>query len=166
VLLCWVCSLPKGCAPYRYLEVVLLTLRFCILPCDFALTLIGCAPYLEVVLLTLIGCAPYLEVVLLTLIGCAPYLEVVLLANERGGDALLSKGDESEVAPGVGDEHVLHVAKAVEMLQEILLGNSLKQQGKSSHAGWGNCDKKPIDATLASAEFEYVYSLNRHQHRS
>jgi hypothetical protein len=45
--------------------------------------------------------------VLLTLIGYALYLEVVLLANERGGNTLLGKGDEGEVAPGVGDEVVL-----------------------------------------------------------
>jgi hypothetical protein len=96
----------------------------------------------------------HLKVLLLTLIGCALYLEVVLLANEGGGDALLSKGDEGEVAPGVGDEHVLHVAKPVEMLQEILLGNSLKHQGTSSLAGWKIVIKKAIDAPFASAEMK------------
>ncbi len=80
-------------------------------------------------LLTLRLCS-FLLAVLLTLRGFALYLEVVLLANERGGDTLLSKGDEGEVAPRVGDKHVLHVAKPVEMLQEILLGNSLKHQGE------------------------------------
>jgi hypothetical protein len=90
--------------------------------------------------------------VLFSLIGCALYLEVVLLANERGGDALLSKGDEGEVAPGVGDEHVLHVAKPVEMLQEILLGNSLKHQGEVHSLA----RKLAIDAFFASAEFECV----------
>jgi hypothetical protein len=63
------------------------------------------------VLLTWIGSALYLEVVLLTLIGCALYLEVVLLANERVGDTLLSKGDEGEVAPGVGDEAVILILR-------------------------------------------------------
>ncbi len=72
----------------------------------------------------------------------------MLLANERGGDALLSKGDEGEVAPGVGDEHVLHVAKPVEMLQEILLGNRLKPSRESSHVA----GKLAIDASFASAE--------------
>jgi hypothetical protein len=80
----------------------------------------------------------------------------VLLANERGGDALLSKGDKGEVAPGVGDEYVLHVAKPVEMLQEILLGNSLKHQGEMFTRWLENCGKKAIDPFFASAEFEHV----------
>lgn len=51
----------------------------------------------------------------------------MLLADEWGGDTLFGECDESEVAPGVRDKNVHHVPEAVEMLNEILLGQGLKE---------------------------------------